>query len=181
MDASKIQQAREEDMCRTREEILSSDIILQNFVREINEMEERVLTKKTENGETMIEVLRDRADVENKVLTIQNSEELFFIRKAAERQNREIAKYPSILYQLVKIPKVAYPLLVATALVIWLISGIGNIEVAAAVESVGIKVSDPNQINTVVLVAVAGLVFSAVLSYGSYLEKKFAGRKSDDE
>lgn len=168
-------------MCRTREEILSEDIILQNFVKEINEMEKRVLEKKTENGETLIEVFRDRADVENKVLTIQNSEELMYIRKAAERQNREITKYPSILYQLVKIPKVAYPLLVATALMIWLISGIGNIEVAAAMESVGVKITEPSQINTVVMVVVAGLIFSAVVSYGKYLDKKFAGRKSDDE
>ena len=168
-------------MCRSREEVLAGNPVLQNFVREINEMEKRVLTKKTENGETMIEVLRDRVDVDNKVLTIQNSDELFYIRKASERQSRENAKYPSILYQLVKIPKVGYPLLVATTLMIWLISGIGSIEVVAAVESVGIKISDPNQINTVVLVAVAGLVFSAILNYGNYLEKKFAGRKTDDE
>ena len=181
MDTSRAKRDREENMCRTREEILASDIILQNFEKEVNQMETRVLEKKSENGETMIEVFRDRADIENKVLTIQNSEELMYIRKTGERQNREIAKYPSILYQLVKIPKVGYPLLLATALMVWLISGIGSIEVVAAVESVGIKISDPNQINTVVLVTVAGLVFSAVLSYGGYLEKKFSGRKSDDE
>lgn len=181
MVASIVQRGREENMCRSREEILSGNIILQNFVREINEMEKRILTKQTENGETMIEVLRDRAGVENKILTIQNSEELMYIRNAAERQNRENAKYPSILYQLVKIPKVAYPLLLATVLVIWLISGIGAVEVATVVESVGIKISDPSQINTVVLITAAGLVFSAVVNYGKYLEKKFAGRKTDDE
>ena len=169
---------KEDEMCRTREQVLAGNSILHQMLKEVESAETKLLESGSENGEKL-QILRDRAFLEGEIRTIQNSDDIAYLRDSFGRHDRESIRYPSILYQLVKMPRVAYPLLVATGLVVWLVSSFKDKEIMLLLNNIGMKLVDVSQIRTGVMIAVAGLIFSSVIGYGNYLEKKFTKRSSD--
>lgn len=174
----KAPRSEEKTMCRTREQILTENQVLSDFLNEVEATERRIRNKESENGETLIGVWRDRLAIEGEIRSIQNSDDIIYLRAQYTAQTKHGVKYPSIFYLMYKMPKAFWPLMLALALIVWLISGIQPLAIEAILINAGLKMVEGVYIQWFVIILIAILFFTSFIGYGAHLEKLYPGGDS---
>lgn len=82
-------------------------------------------------------------------------------------KERQVA-FPSILYQVIKIPQMGWPLLLAVLLIMWLVSRLGSEGIGALAAYFGIEAAP----ETGVVILIGALGFVSMLGYTKYLNNK---------
>ena len=151
---------------------MESDAILKQFNKEVAALEAQLDEGKLENGTKKIDVLRDRTNIDTAIKATQNSEDIEYLVRAVEHQNVLTAKYPTLAFQMEKMPKVFWPIMLALALGVWLIAGIPKDKVITLLANTGLHV-DPIDVQWTVIIAIAILIFSATVAHRKYIEDHF--------
>lgn len=157
----------DDTMCQTRAEIISEDPQLQKA-----QIELRKLRKKEGNGTVRREILEYELLLDTRIAGIQTQQDVKSIKSTVEDLCNNNKKYPTVLYQLTKMPIVGWSMMGSTILGMWLIAQLGPGLLISILKVVGFD-AQPEDVNVVVAVVMIILFLNAL--------RKFIELTSDDE
>jgi hypothetical protein len=155
-----------EDMCQPRQEIIDNDPKIQQAIKELEK-----LRAKEGNGHTRQEILEYELLIEARIEGVQTQQDVSSIKTSVERLVDRLdkqAKYPTIVYQLMRMPLMGWTMLGATGLGVWLISRLGPGTVVKWLNAADIPATS-GDVNIVVAIVMIGLIIAAAKRYVKYV------------
>ena len=155
-------------MCESRREVIEKSPLIQKAIKELDR-----LSAKEGNGHVRSEILGYEIGIETYLRGEQTHQDIILVAESVEKlveRERERGKFPSVLYQLLKMPVMGWPLAGAALLIIWLIGQIGHGVLISILKAVGFDAA-PSDVQVVVAVVAVGLILTAVRKYISYVDK----------
>ena len=155
----------EYDMCQTRQEIIDADPKLQKAQKELRRLE-----RLEGNGAVRREILEYETLFETRIAGIQTSQDVQSIKRGLVKMNGEYGKYPSLLYQLLKLPLMGWSIAGTTILFMWLVGQLGPDLIIQVLGVVGFDVATAN-VNVAVAVVAALLFLNGVRRYIDHVKE----------
>ncbi|MEA1999645.1 MAG: hypothetical protein U9N61_10055 [Euryarchaeota archaeon] len=157
-------------MCSTRQEIIDDNSLLQDALKSLEKTRDQSTNGDRHDSISMLSLL-----IENTIKNEQVLETLDEQKELCNNLNRKTTTYPSLTYLLLRQPQAGWPMALAIALTVWLISGIGNAEVVQIVEATGITATQTS-VRGAVAIAVMALIFVATVALQKANSEKLKGR-----
>jgi hypothetical protein len=157
-----------DDMCQPRSEIVANDPKIQQALDELKK-----LRSKEGNGHTRREILEYELLIESRIEGVQTQQDVSSIKSSVEKlvdRLDEQAKYPTIIYQLMRMPLMGWTMLLATGLGVWLISNLGSDTLIKWLNAADIPATS-GDVNAVVTLVMGGLIVTAARRYVKYVEE----------
>jgi len=155
----------DDDMCQTRQEIIAEDPKLQKAQKELRRLESI-----EGNGAVRREILEYEMLLETRITGIQNGQNVEVIKDALTKWTSDHQKYPSLLYQLMKLPLMGWSIAGSTILFIWLVSQLGPELITQFVSVAGWDVEAAG-INVVVGFVAILLLLNGIRRYIAYIKE----------
>jgi len=111
-----------DDMCQPRSVIIENDPQLQKAIRELEKLQQ-----KEGNGNVRKEMLEYEMIIENRINAQQTQQDVSSIRETLEKIDKRLQiqnKFPSFVYQLMKLPLMGWSVVLGNAIGCWLIAQI---------------------------------------------------------